>query len=409
MERWTLGSEDDIDAAIGSRVLEETHYLECKREVGGNKELARDLAQFALDSGSLLIGVEEDKATNTWQRYPVPLNGLPERIEQVAQHAIDPPLVVIPRAIPSKDDPSIGYVFVEVPASPVAPHMVEGTYFGRGEKTRIRLSDAEVIRHHTSRASAESIGERLLREEVRREPIPDASRELGHMYLVAQPLTAPPEIATRFVRAEGGELFQLMVGVPDRILGTVHDYAPTPGGSATNRSRRAAGTAWCSGDLVAGRSWAPEKAGFGGESTMIDVEFREDGGLRVLVGRMTDEWAVQGRQTRVICDGVAVAYSLRLIAWASALGEKVGYRGSWSLGIYGDRLRGLRSAIAVERQWSEAQPYDADDYRAITRAAHPEMTERPHAVAERLVGRLVRGLGTWQTYGSLLSTEDSPS
>lgn len=140
-----------------------------KREVekgsGANKELARDLASFGLDSGGLLIGVEEEKVNRTWRLHPVALGGLPERVEQIAQQGVDPPLFVIPHVILSSTDPTNGYVFVEVPASAVAPHMVDGIYYGRGDKIRTRLSDAEVIRYHSRRASLEEVPERLLEEE----------------------------------------------------------------------------------------------------------------------------------------------------------------------------------------------------------------------------------------------------
>lgn len=137
---------------------------------------------------------------------------------------------------------------------------------------------------------------------------------------------------------------------------------------------------------------------------MLDIEFREDGGLRVLAGRMTDVWA--SRQEEIIADGPAVAYAVRLAGWAATLGELVGYRGAWVLGFCGDRLRGLQSHMYLEGSWGDSQTYDADDYRAVTTATHLEMLDRPEIVADRLVGRLVRGLGTWGVYGNFLGGYD---
>lgn len=61
--RWTPITETELLDAVAVGLLEETHYLELKGQLdsgsGGNKELARDLAQFAIDSGTLVIGVAE--------------------------------------------------------------------------------------------------------------------------------------------------------------------------------------------------------------------------------------------------------------------------------------------------------------------------------------------------------------
>src|SRR5690606_21615336 len=86
--RWLPRTLDDVKEAFSNGTLFENHWVEVKREVPntakGNKELARDLAAFANDSGCLVIGAEEDKATSTFTVQPVPLDGVPEKIDQVA-------------------------------------------------------------------------------------------------------------------------------------------------------------------------------------------------------------------------------------------------------------------------------------------------------------------------------------
>lgn len=61
--RWMPASEEKLSTAISDGRLEETHHLDLKREVeagrAANKELARDLTRFAIDSGTLVIGVDE--------------------------------------------------------------------------------------------------------------------------------------------------------------------------------------------------------------------------------------------------------------------------------------------------------------------------------------------------------------
>ena len=58
-----------------------------------------------------------------------------------------------------------------MPPSPSAPHMVEGRYIGRGDKTKRYLADAEVLRLHARRASQEIDAVQLLQAEFDRDPI----------------------------------------------------------------------------------------------------------------------------------------------------------------------------------------------------------------------------------------------
>jgi hypothetical protein len=54
--RWIPKTEADLKAAIEGGLLEETHYLDLKEAPSNktdNKELARDLASFAVDGGTL--------------------------------------------------------------------------------------------------------------------------------------------------------------------------------------------------------------------------------------------------------------------------------------------------------------------------------------------------------------------
>jgi hypothetical protein len=82
--RLRLASEADVLAAIDNSVLGESHHLDLKREAkpgsGPNKETARDLASFAIDGGTLVIGIGETEAHGGIEPTPQPLSGLPERL-----------------------------------------------------------------------------------------------------------------------------------------------------------------------------------------------------------------------------------------------------------------------------------------------------------------------------------------
>jgi hypothetical protein len=208
--RWTPTTEADIQHAIADGILEESHWWDAKRQLNPgpmvNKAFAADLAAFAIDGGSLLVGLHEDKETGTFSPALQPTATMPERIGSIATSVIDPPLYVVTTPIPSEqtgeNGESLGYLLVEVPPSARAPHQVDGVYYGRGDKQNIRLSDAEVQRHHALRESLTHKGEALLAAEVARDAIPLHLRGGGHIYLVAEPLSAAPDVATRFLRGE---------------------------------------------------------------------------------------------------------------------------------------------------------------------------------------------------------------
>jgi hypothetical protein len=72
--RWTPKTEADLKAAITGGLIEEKHYFDAKEMLatkGDNKELARDLASFAIDGGTMIVGLAEDKQNSTFSRAPV--------------------------------------------------------------------------------------------------------------------------------------------------------------------------------------------------------------------------------------------------------------------------------------------------------------------------------------------------
>ena len=75
---WSPRTEAELQACADNGLLEETHWLDLKRELesgnSANKKLACDIAAFALDGGTILIGVDED--TSPPSLWPVPLDGL---------------------------------------------------------------------------------------------------------------------------------------------------------------------------------------------------------------------------------------------------------------------------------------------------------------------------------------------
>jgi hypothetical protein len=297
--RWTPKTEADIQQAIAYGVFGESHWWDAKRQLNsspkGNKAFAADLAAFAIDGGSLLIGLQEDKESDTFSLAPQPTANMPERIGSIATSAVDPPLFVVTTAIPSEqtgdDGAALGYLLVEVPPSARAPHQVDGVYYGRGDRQNIRLSDAEVQRHHALRGSLTPKGSALLASEVARDPIPRADRTGGHLYLVAEPLTAAPDVATRFLRDAKTRDWAFKCVTEDVSVIPPRDRDIPPSLMYLQQvEARSGGIAVTTAAVMgSGRKLTPrENDGYGNaDDGLLDIELLRSGGIRVLVGRAT--------------------------------------------------------------------------------------------------------------------------
>jgi anti-anti-sigma factor len=110
--RWVPRTEADLQAGIAQGLLCESHYLDLKEAPatrGDNKEAARDLVSFAVDSGTLIYGIAEDKVNRTFTLAPQPLNGLAEKIENIALSSlVDPQLVVNMEKVEFLDSTGLG-------------------------------------------------------------------------------------------------------------------------------------------------------------------------------------------------------------------------------------------------------------------------------------------------------------
>jgi predicted HTH transcriptional regulator len=147
---WSPSTEQEIQDAVANGLLTESHYLDLKRELApgesGKKGLAKDIAAFALDGGTILIGVDGEVSPPALT--PVELDGLAEKVEQIGAMRVQEGVAVSTVAIETTTGSGRGYLVVRVPASPRAPHMADEKYYGRGDKTNRPLSHAEVLRIH---------------------------------------------------------------------------------------------------------------------------------------------------------------------------------------------------------------------------------------------------------------------
>jgi hypothetical protein len=166
---------------------------------------------------------------------------------------------------------------------------------------------------------------------------------------------------------------------------------------ASHGESRSTGVACTAGELRDGRIFRGTPSS---EDSLIDIEVREDCCMRLFVSRLTASRGMANDGESVIMDGVAIAYSARLLGWINAISQRIDYDSGWMLGICASGLRGLRSVAWSDRiiPGMSGPRYDQDDYTRVLIASVQMMRRDPHTILSRMVGPLLRALGTESIY-----------
>lgn len=397
--RWVPRDEAALADSARYGLLAESHYLDLKEVIppgaGKNRELARDLASFAVDGGTLLVGVAE-RDDGPPELAPVELAGLSERVEQVARHIPDPPIPVTCTAIPAAEQPGFGYLLIEVPATGTAPHMVDGVYMGRGDKTKIRLSDPEVLRLHQARAHTQDEIAKLVDAYVARNPVKAEFSDQAHGFVVAVPVRPRPEMLLD-VRVDGRwqqllrQVLDQGAHTPGTVLAQESRYQPSLR-SVSEFSRRSDGAA-LTYNLTAARE--PAQWSDDGHPTkdVLELEVTEDGAVRVMTTRLGDD-AGNGRG-QIVFEDILPDLTRRTVSMAAFISDLTGYLGPWMFGVAVANIAGKTAYGSGRANLSTIGRFGTDqtEYRRYTEASALEVRQTPGAVTERLVGRFLRSVG----------------
>jgi hypothetical protein len=388
-ELWIPATVSELETAVEAGTLVETHFQEYKqfgRSANGvarvPPSLAKSLAGLAVDGGVLVVGIAENKEAQRFELDPRPLLGLRDAVDQVALQALSPSLRVTVREL-VRDD-GTGYLVIIVPASPRAPHMVDGRYYGRGDASSRPLTDIEVRalwgRHLDRRDHISD----LISTEIEREPVPVEDRTNARLFVVAQPVSADPRLLLDSVPDR--DLLRWVQGLNDTPLyQRGRQYRPSfahEGGG----QRRAHGVARTTYYLDSDRTVRIEPDGQKPRhSSIVDMEYREDGGLRLYYGRASDtrsdgEWLLLNA---IAGETAGVIEAARLVS------STAGFHGSWRFGV---ALRGIRgiSALNDERSFFDGWKFSEDRYDEAAEADYTALVEPGSPVVDALLGRLVR-------------------
>jgi hypothetical protein len=231
------------------------------------------------------------------------------------------------------------------------------------------------------------------------DPITGNERQLGHLYLLAQPEAASEEIFLNLLaRNDTMQVLQEMTReiARNRGSGTTGFEPDIPW--LQHRIPRAEG--------IAITSYSPED-GPPREQSLLELVIREDGGIRLICGRGTDAFPRAGilleeRPPMAIITMLVLGLTHCVAALAGHLADEyAAYQGQWQLGVRMDRLRGAVPLDLLQGGnplYRPGNPYSREEYEKVTSASTEELINAPHAVAERLLAQLLRGLGIAQQY-----------
>ena len=399
---WLPGTYAAAAADVAGRQVAENHYTELKstyeRTDGGRREMAKDIAALALDGGALIVGINEDEVGRAVEVSPVDLAGFAERLDQAATYRCDPPVQVGIDLLPHPEDPVKGVLVVQVPANPLAPVMVDGRYYGRGERAVRQLGDAEVVRLHQNRAGQADHVERTLTAAVTDAQsglMPNSGKE-GRLVVVAEP--APirrtdlmadvygPNNWWRWYEVADARAAQFVQIQDDRspvlaeCLYAGGPFSPFSSYRGSEADRQPRGVMVTIGANTSG--------GFDGY-----LQLDESGALRLGVSKFI-RWE---RSTSVLDWHFAISASVYIVGMYQQVCEKSGIQSQLDMGICMDELQGVVPSPPSDRHgrqaWDLVSSYANQSYRATTRLTVPEMTGDLTRAMERVWGPLLRPLG----------------
>jgi hypothetical protein len=357
-----------------------------------------------------VIGVDEDDTGRAVALVPVELAGFAERLDQAALHRCDPPVTVRIDLLVNPVDEATGLLMVEVPASPLAPHMVDGRYYGRGDRGIRVLSDAEVVRLHQMRALEADRIERTLDDAIADADrlLPEDSAKVGRLVIVAEPapVQRPDLMAEVYARRDWWQWVRTAESAVAEYIRLQDDNSPAlaeclysgpfsplqiRGGTTPARQDRGVVLRGGSTDTTSGR------AGY--------LELDESGAIRLALNNLL-AWE---RNTSVLDWHMVLSSAVFVIGMFQQICDKAGMRSQMDVGVYLDNLTDVVPRPPLGRHgapaWDEVDAYQAGSYRSTTRITTSEMNGDLTTAMERLWGRMLRGMGL----GGRLRVQRSPA
>ncbi len=401
---WIPRSIEELEAAVTSGSIEENHYCEIKQFENGNvptKKVARAVASLGVDGGVVIVGVNELDGGG-FALGPRPLDGLVETVDLAVANRVSPALRPTVREL-VRDD-GHGYLIVIVPTSPSAPHMFDGRYYGRNERTSQPLADIEVRRLWRRNLDRRDDLDAMLCREVEREPVQRLAgrtvRSLNsphaRLFIVAQPVSADPALLLNAV--PDGRLLQWTQSLNGERLYSDQSAPPASFVRQGTSFPRARGVARSSQSMKSNRRIQDDA---GSDTVVVDLEIQEDGGIRLF-----NAHASSGSPRRLNLP-VILGEVVRIVELSRVVSRQASFHGPWRLGVALRRIHSLAAALpdtgfGLSNDWT----YSEDEYEETTEVDGSTLDEPGSPIVLALLGRLLRA--TYEGWTGTIPGEADP-
>ncbi|MFI1241470.1 helix-turn-helix domain-containing protein [Nocardia salmonicida] len=390
--RFTPSSWADIEMASDSGLFDETQWVERKKDIPpksgpANLELARDLASLSVDGGVLIVGITDSQKGIPGTVTGTVDAGLADRIAQVAQGRVSPPLNVMVDRFLNPADRTHAVLVVTVPASAGAPHMVDGSYWGRSENGKCKLSDGDVRRLIGDRqARAAGFKERLaaVQDDLN---IQSGLLNVRWMYLLLEP-TAQPQSSISGTLDRVGLVQFLQKAAPQGLqdqygLRSLLHSVPHPEGHLART--------WHESDTD---SWRDER------STVVLID--DSGVWKFGTGNtISPVGSADDRNSgATVLRAASMLKKIHSVFTAAAYlsTELCPINSDWMIGLKVGPLLGIEPVENHSSLFEGGRPYPKDDYVGVISSTTQELATQPAVVVERLTGNLLRGFGIKDRY-----------
>lgn len=389
----SLSTWNDIVSAVQAGSTRETQWCELKKDVPAdsdkaNDELAKDLASLTVDGGVLLIGVK-DKATTAADVIGLDqgkIDSLRTRISQIAgRPRISPTMHIVLHLVPDPSDSGASVLVVEVPASPAAPHMVDGKYWGRSADGKRPLSDDDVTRLMARRVQAsDQFATELEQMTDTVDWLPRDERSRGRLYVMAKPVAGGHVDLSDQLRDKN---------MLELVVETLRVHRPV---WATGFESLGYGLALADG--IAAASYGSNDWDRNHERYLSFLQVLDDGTIKFASGDAIQPWE-QGPNC-VSLPGIFEATQQVALLASHVARTHLNYGGTWRLGIQVTGLMGLYPSLYYHpgRGGGRLMPYTSDVYRRDANVTLDQLSSPSSAGIQAVVGRLARGLGLDRFY-----------
>lgn len=389
---WIPRSADMLVQAIADGTLaHESAAYEYKRELPSprdNKSIAVDVAAMATAGGIIIYGVAEDKKAATLSAEPIALAGAKDRISDVVGSQVREPPYFEVTLVPLATDSSMGYVVVDIPASPRAPHMVEvkGEYrfYGRMPGGNFMLTESQVAHLYERRERTEREAMQALDEAIRLAPIPP-SADRCDLHLVVHPLVPDDGIRERILPDSDQVALHNAVARARQSIQFSPPWDPNFADVVGygHREKTLEGTA-----LVNPPFEGPDNERV--EDYVARLEVTDTGTVRYFHAHLSRLDPPGGPLVR---DSAIAQITAHLAVFAGRLYAEGSYHGLVDISV---AVVGIEGAASADRKLSMLPPigghpvFGAAEFRDRLRTSAEQLFDDPCSVSRQLLARLLR-------------------